>query len=152
MSSLLYAYVGSPVGNGADTTADVVISYTLPPNTLELDGQSVRITLTGEAQAIADARVVSVALNGVPEVSMTLAPNATIWRLQTELVRNGNTDLQPTKLGFDNAPTTHLQKSSPRAFSGDWTQPVVITITCQDTMNPVADALDVSNCLIELLD
>ncbi len=80
----------TPVGNGADNTEDVLITYSLPAATLGLTGDRVVIESFGSFAANATLKRVRLYF-GATVVFDTAAKafNATDWRIQATVIRTG---------------------------------------------------------------
>lgn len=77
-------------GTGADTTEDVLWTYSLPANTLSADGKSVRITVMWQAGATANNKTTKVYFGSTAYTARSAAAdNGTMFRLVMEVLRTG---------------------------------------------------------------
>lgn len=88
------------VGNGADTTDDVLYSYSLPASSLDVVGRGVRVSSFGSFGSTANNKRIQFAINGsVVFGSGTLTSNGGWWSLRAEFYKSatnqqvGTTDL-----------------------------------------------------------
>jgi hypothetical protein len=75
------------VGTGADTTEDVLQTYTLPANTLSVAGQSLRITCPYSTGATANNKTVKLYFGGSSVSTGVIAANAQQGYLQLIVMR-----------------------------------------------------------------
>jgi hypothetical protein len=85
-AGLLNAQTAS-VGTGADTTEDVLQTYTLPANTLSAAGQSLRITCGWTTGATANNKTVKLYFGASVITTPTQAANAQTGRLSLIVMR-----------------------------------------------------------------
>lgn len=82
----------TPVGTGADTTEDNLMTYSLPAGTLSTNGMGVRITAWGTGVNTADTTTVRAYFGSTLLVGPALTANSTnSWRVVCEVFRTGAT-------------------------------------------------------------
>lgn len=86
VGGLLNAQTGS-VGTGADTTEDVLQTYTLPANTLAVAGQSLRVTCFWTTGATANTKLVKLYFGASVIATPAQAANAQVGRLSFIVTR-----------------------------------------------------------------
>ena len=151
-ATLLYSYVGPLVGNGADLTEDVLLSYTLPANTLTQDGQVIHIIAGGTAADSADLKYARIDLGGVRSlIAATLNEvNAIFWTLETWITRDGPNGL--IRIGREVSqeilPVGTLKGAT--TVPVDWTSDTVFTVTGQNAANSVAGSVAAGGMIVML--
>lgn len=88
VGGLLNAQTGS-VGTTAVTTEEVLLSYTMPANTLSAAGQAVRITCGWTTGATANNKTVKLYFGASVIATPTQAANAQVGRLSAIVMRTG---------------------------------------------------------------
>ncbi len=81
-----------PVSNTSIGSEDALLSYTLPANSLAVNGKGVRVTATGTFAANGNTKRALLYFGAtlcVQTSSIIGAPNATAWRIVVEIVRTG---------------------------------------------------------------
>lgn len=82
----------TPVGTGADTTEDDLMTYALPAATLAVNGQGVRVTAGGLGITTADVTTLRAYFGATLVVSKVLtASQNNAWRVVFEVFRTGAT-------------------------------------------------------------
>lgn len=84
---------GTSVGNGADTTEDTLMTYTVPANTLVNVGDMLHIIAGGTFAATTDNKTVRVRFGGVSGVAVSLpngsAAGQTGWYVDAYITKTG---------------------------------------------------------------
>lgn len=82
---------GTSVGNGADTTRDVMMSYTLAAGQLANAGDVIHIRAGGTLAASTDQKVVSLVVGGtVIAQDNSAATGGTTWSMDVTLIKTGS--------------------------------------------------------------
>lgn len=88
--NILAASGTTPVSNGADTTDDVLQSFTIPANYFNTAGQTLRVTASGVTGATANNKQIKLKVGATTLLnSGTLTTNAGSWRFVAEIVYTG---------------------------------------------------------------
>lgn len=78
------------VGNAADTTDDVLFTYTLPANALDKAGRAITITAIGKLAANGNNKTIKIFFGAtVVATSGVVTGNATGWQLQADVSKVG---------------------------------------------------------------
>ena len=151
-ASLLYSYVGPLVGNGADKNEDVLLSYTLPANTLTADGQVLHLIAGGTAANSTDEKFARIDLGGEPSIiAATLnEANAIFWTLEAFVTRDGQNGLLRIgrEISYVAPPAGTMKGTS--TLPVDWTQDTLFTVTGQNTSNALAGSVSAGSFIVML--
>lgn len=110
-------------GNGADTTEDTLLSYTLPAKALSANGKGLKITAWGNTAANADNKTMKLYFGSEVITTATAATNAKGWILELEVFRTGAS--AQTVFGQGQVDTTNV---TPLVTTGAETDTATITI------------------------
>ena len=126
-------------GTGADTTEDVLYSFTLPANAFSIPGKALRVRVWGTTGATANNKTVKVYFgSSIVFTSATSAANNVPWWFEMVIVKNGtNTQIAHVTGSWNGA----LQ--APQIFAGTETDSANILVKCSGT-NGTAAANDVA--------
>jgi hypothetical protein len=119
------------IGNGADTTDDVLFTYTLPAGALDVQGRAITITAYGKLGATANNKNVKLWF-GATVVATTgvVATNTGGWQLQADVAKVGaagsNTQIAQ---GQNIVAATHGGVNIPPAPTEVESGPIVIKVT-----------------------
>jgi hypothetical protein len=128
------------VGTGADTTEDVLQTYTLPASTLSAAGQSLRVTCWGSTGATANNKTMKLYFGASVVSTVTAASNAQKWWLDVVVMRTAAATQQV--LGRGVAGTGSLTPVAVYTNSGTDDLTAGVVIKCTGT-NGTAAANDV---------
>lgn len=146
----LYANV-TPVGTGADTTEDDLMSYALPAGTLSSNGKGVRVTAWGTGVFTADQTLVRCYFGATAVVSKILeASQANTWRAVFEVLRTGaSTQVATGELSNGGIVASVAQENGApaEALAGS----VTIKLTGQRLVSSVADSIRQLGMVVELI-
>lgn len=134
-------------GNGADTTEDTLLSFTLPAKTLSATGKGLKIRAWGNTAANADNKTVKLYFGSEVITTPTAATNAKGWELELEVYKNGSsTQVVYGKGQVDVTPVT------PLVTTGAETDTATITIKVTGTAG-TANANDIvaKGLIVEML-
>lgn len=137
----LYA-TGASVGNTADTTEDILQTYTLPAGQLAITGDRLHIVAGGTLAGTTDSKNIRVrigGLSGTAIASRTLnATNNTTWTIDAWVVKTGsNTQTYTASFNGNGASATALNGT---AAVTD-TSTIQIVVTGQDSTASTANAV-----------
>lgn len=132
----------SGVGNGADTTNDVLFSYAMPANSFDVNGRGVKIRAFGFYAANGNDKRVRLTFGGVELfTSGVVTFNAGWWRIDVELYRDGaNTQLGSSWM------TTKDTVIGPVTVLTGVTDTAAITIAVTGASPTTGAASDVNAC------
>lgn len=119
------------VGNGADTTDDVLFTYTLPANAFDKPGRAISIVAVGKFAANGNNKTVKLFFGASTLVTTgVLTSNATGWQLQAEVTKAGaaGSNTQISQGQFIQG-TTHGGVNVPVAPTEVESGPIVIKVT-----------------------
>jgi hypothetical protein len=119
------------VGNAADTTDDVLFTYTLPANALDQAGRALTITACGKFAANGNNKTVKLWFGATTVISTgVVTDNATGWQLQAEVTKFGaaNSNTQIAQ-GQQIHGTTHGGVNVPVTPTETENGPIVIKVT-----------------------
>lgn len=136
------------VGNGANTTENNLMQYTLPGGTLAVDGQGVRVTAWGIQVSTADVQTLR-AYFGSDQILDAILPSSqqSIWKVQFELMRTGAaTQRGPLTTLFGATPGVQLATCT-RTLASD----NVLKFTGQRATTPSANSIIQYGWAIELI-
>lgn len=150
--SRLYSYVGPLVGTAADLDEHVLLSYTLPANTLTDDGQVLHLIAGGIALGNTDDKIARIDLNGVPSlIAATVeGPNAAYWTIEAFVTRDGPNSL--IRIGREvsqNILPVGILKG-PSTMPVDWTEDTELTVTGQNLTHAVAGSIQAGSLIVML--
>ena len=141
---------GIAAGNGADTTLDVLQSYTLPANTLAAVGDILHIVAGGTLAASTDNKQIRVYFGSAVamQVSATAA-GTTQWACEVWITKTGPSTQSSVTLA--NVFSNFTNGTGGGTSSINDTLPQVIQVTGQNNTNPVAGSIVCQFLSVELL-
>lgn len=141
----------TPVGNGADTTEDNLMTYTVPGGTLASNGQCVRVTASGIGVNTADATTVRAyfgsALLGTLELT---ASQVNSWRAVFEVFRTG-ASAQVTSCVIINGGVAQKLQTTANTGTETLASDVVLKFTGQRASTATANSVQQLSMVVELL-
>lgn len=144
----------TPVGTGADTTEDTLMTYTLPGGTLAANAQGIRVTAWGDGVSTADVTTLRAYFGGTKVLEKALVANQNnTWRVVFEVFRTSPTaQTVATQManggGALNATTPWQQNAAPaETLSGD----VLTKFTGQRANSSVANSIRQLGMAVELI-
>lgn len=140
----------TPVGTGADTTEDTLMTYTLPAGLLSANGKGVRITAWGTGINTANATTVRAYFGSFMEAVVLTASQANTWRASIDVLRV-NSAAQTCCVGFGVGGTAQSSVTDVVSLDEDLTASVVIKFTGQRATSSVADSIIQEGMLVELI-
>ena len=137
----------TPVGTGADTTEDTLMSYSLPGGTLAAAGQGLRVTAWGTGVNTSDLTTVRGYFGAALVVSKQLAASTTnVWMVTFNIHRITNTT-QTSSGAFLGAGNTILNPAPTETLSSS----VLLKVTGQRASTSIANSIVQSAMLVELV-
>lgn len=137
----------TPVGNGADTTEDVLQSFTLPAASLATNGKALRVRLSGTTAANADTKVSQIYFGATNITLFNGAVNGVLWYSDFTVVRTSATtqDMfqfggQALSIGYGHATPTETLANA-----------IVVKVTGRNSSNPTANSVVCNWMLVEVL-
>lgn len=113
-------------GTLADTNETDLWSYTMPANTLGVDGRMLRIVAFGSWGATANTKVPRIRFGGTQVAATTSTGNGTAWRMEAIVVRTGASSQIGDSITYDAAAVgNHVSVSA----SIDTTAAIIIKVT-----------------------
>lgn len=89
LTATLLSLNTTSTGNGADTTEDVLMTYSLPANTLGTTARGLKITAWGNTAANADNKTIKLYFGSEVIASPTAATNNKGWYMYMEVYHTG---------------------------------------------------------------
>lgn len=151
-ASRLFSYVGPIVGTGADLDEHVLLSYTLPANTLTDDGMVLHMIAAGNCAKNTDQKIARIDLNGTPSLiaaTMDLA-NAPFWTIETFITRVGNTGLLRIGREVQQAGGAVGTFKEQADMPVNWSEDTIFTVTGQNLTNPTAGSVQAGSFVVML--
>jgi len=131
----------SGIGNGADKTNDTLFSYGLPAKSFDADGRGVRLLAWGDFAANGNDKVITFQINGsIIYNTGTMTDNASWWRLEAEVYRDGSSTQSGTAVALHGSATPWL---GPTSFATSVTDTNVITFSVTGASPTTGAAKDV---------
>jgi hypothetical protein len=145
----------TPVGNGADTTEDVLQSYTMPAGQLANIGDTLSMTAWGTLNGTVDNKVVRIRLGAggaiVGIVTSTLAPQSA-WQINTIVIKTGANAQRFGNLAFINGNSLNGSTLPGNSTAGMTdTAPAVLNVTGQDSSVATAGAITCAGFVIDFI-
>lgn len=141
----------TPVGTGADTTEDDLMSYSLPANTLNVDGKGVRVTAWGTGVDTADGTFINAYFGATAVVAKALeASQPNTWRAVFEVFRTGASAQTATGV-IENGGNTQSVAQGGASPAAALSGAVTIKLTGQRLVSSVADSIRQLGMLVELI-
>jgi hypothetical protein len=145
-------YVGSSaVGNGADTTEDVLQTYTMPAGTMRANGETIRITAYGTMAATSNSRNVRVYF-GSTVVNSALSQTTssiTVWRSEVNIMRTGvGAQVRSSWITLGNGIAWFGGNST---LAEDDTAAITLKVTGQNTTAATANSVVCNGFIVELI-
>jgi hypothetical protein len=137
-SGVLY-YTGISVGNGADTTEDVLQTFVVPAGQLANIGDRLVVEIAGLVTGSTDNKVVRVRANGavgMGSIIITLAAN-TQWTGRIVLMKTGSN----TQNGTATLGSATLLSAQSFGITLPDTAAITLTVTGQNNTNSVANSI-----------
>jgi hypothetical protein len=140
------------VGNGADTTEDVLQTYTLPVGIFSNIGDTILIQASGTLGATTDSKVMRIKAGGT---AVSFTPTATLatqtqWRLQTAIQKRGSTLQTVDSIGSLSGGSGTTNTQSIQINAND-TIAMIITITGQNSTSSVAGSITCQYATIDYI-
>jgi hypothetical protein len=147
---VIYSSV-TPVGTGADTTEDTLMTYTMPANTLSANKMGIRVTAWGSGLSTADTTTVRCYFGSNVIVSKVLtASQANTWRAVFEVARTGAT-AQTGSGVIDNGGTASSLACGRGTATETLSGAVTIKLTGERLVSSVSNSIVQNFMLVELL-
>ena len=141
----------TPVGTGADTTEDNLMTYTLPAGTLASNGQGIRVTACGVGVSTADVTTLRCYFGSTAVVTKVLeASQPNFWRVQFEVFRTGPATQICTGI-IGNGVTANSTSTGTAAASETLSAIVHLGFTGQRASTSVANSIQQLSMLVELI-
>lgn len=141
----------TPVGTGADTTEDNLMTYSLPANTLSTNGMGVRVTALGVGVNTADATTVRAYFGSTLLGTLVLtASQVNSWRAEFEVFRTGAAT-QVTGCTISNGGTAQASQTTANTASATLSGAVTLKFTGQRASSSVANSVQQLYMLVELV-
>lgn len=141
----------TPVGTGADTTEDNLMTYSLPANTLSTNGMGVRVTALGVGVNTADATTVRAYFGSTLLGTLVLtASQVNSWRAEFEVFRTGAAT-QVTGCTITNGGTAQASQTTANTASATLSGAVTIKLTGQRASSGVANSVQQLYMAVELI-
>lgn len=132
---------------GNNTNETDLATYSLPANTLNADGYSVRITAFGSLGANGNNKTVRVKFAGTTIVQMLRNVNGGGWHLTAEVIRTGSATQVASGTGLMDGVSGQSGFAAP---TGDTTGAIAIAVTGQNGTSSAGDIV-FRGLIIELL-
>lgn len=146
---VLYSNVG-PVGTGANTTEDTLMSYTLPGGTLSANHMGIRITASGAGVSTSDTTTLRCYFGSAVATLVLTASQANTWRAVFEVYRASATvqaGMGTIAVGGTAQSTYNSTLSATETLAND----IVVKFTGQRATSSVANSVQQFTMLVELL-
>lgn len=141
----------TPVGTGADTTEDNLMTYALPADTLSVNRMGVRVTAMGTGVNTADATTVRAYFGSTAVASKVLtASQANSWKVVFEVFRTGAATQIASGFVANGGTATDIAQASSLP-SATLSGAVTIKLTGQRASSSVADSVAQYFMLVELI-
>jgi len=131
----------------ADTNLTTLVTYSLPANTLNTDGQSLRLTAWGQNAANGNTKNYFLTFGGDTVASRGTSNSGTGWRLEAVLTRVGANSYDYSGLSIDG---TSMTAGVPANASETMTAAIVIAVKALNG-SASADDCQFDGILIEFL-
>jgi hypothetical protein len=136
-------------GNGADTTEDTLVTYSLPANTFNAAGQTLRIKAWGTTGANGDNKVIKLYFGASVIPSGTVTTNNGVWQASCDVVRGATASTQAVICTGASGATGFTPYSN--AGTDSETAAVTIKATGQDTTGSTANSVVAKGMTVEML-
>lgn len=141
----------TPVGNGADTTEDNLMTYALPNNSMNTDTTGIRVTAWGDGVLTANATTVRCYFGATAIITTVLtAAQANTWRVTGEVLRTGAAT-QTSSVTMVNGGTADLVDQENAAPTETLSGPVTIKCTGQRATTSTANSVRQLGMIVEML-
>ena len=146
----LFTYGSSSgVGNGADTTEDTLLTYSIPAATLKVTGDRLRIFINGSFAGSTDAKSARVRLNGTLFLTVNGATaSTTTWQIYLEVQKTGANTQYTASNGLVNN-TSPALSTGPGSLTD--TAAIALTVTGQNNTTAAANTITVKYVAVEYL-
>lgn len=143
---------GAAVGNGADTTEDVLFTYTVPANAFNQAGQGVRVTAWGSGVNTANSTTVKLYFGATVVLTKVLTVSqANTWTAYYQCFQTstGNTQTASGEVSNGGTATSFVQNTVAPAETTSGT--IVIKVTGQRGTTATANSVVCNGMLVEFV-
>lgn len=144
---------GASVGNGADTTEDLLQSFTIPANTLGAVGDTIHVVAGGSFAASTDSKTANIRFGGISGNLLGTctgsAAGTVSWYLEAWITKTGTTAQSFSTVGTVINATTGGTKSGTTVL--DETNTIQLVVTGKNATNSVANSVTCQFMFVELL-
>lgn len=139
----------SGIGNGANTTDDVLFTYNLPANSLDIVGRGVRMKAWGVYGANGNDKVIQILIGGTLAISSTVVTfNAGWWTIEAEFYKDGAS----TQNGTGTVITKNTVIGPETLLLGATdTAPIALTVTGASPTTGAANDVVANGMVVEFL-
>jgi hypothetical protein len=128
---------GAGVGNGADTTEDVLFTATLPANTLDINGRQILLEAFGALSATNAVKTIRLYFGSIVYIAAQVTPAAVTagdWQAQLAITKTGhNTQIGIGSADFSGAAVVRNVQRFTAGVEVD-TAPITVKITGQSSV------------------
>ena len=137
------------VGNGADTTQDVLKTFSVPANTLRNVGDRLRMRAGGTFAATTDAKTLAVRWGGGNLNSFGVSTVSQVtWRIELDIMKTGSNAQSWLQLTASNSQTVAgTTGATPRVD----TAAILLEVTGQNTTAPTAGSIACSFFTVDFM-